>query len=176
MGGEYRTIRVIGKDFNSAWSAEQEIEKEERGSDFYNGSIHHVDDIRMMSESQYDDAIKNDVSIYKCSGIAKKIRNPIPNTNKIKTTVENFPQKGTRKWETRYVVREQFYYEDNGSYKTQTEAVKAARSLCEKTHKTYIVEIEKILVGNKHTTSRIAYQPSSSQRDGKWEVYCLVPW
>ena len=175
MGGEYRTIRVAGKDFNSAWSREQDIEREEKGSDFYNSSICHVDNVRMMSESQYDKAIENDISIHKCSGIAKEIRKPIRNSNKIKTTVKKFPQKGARKWETRYVVKDRYSFEVFKTCKHQTDAIKYARELCEKTHKTYIVNIAKVLVGDEYKVAEIEYKKSSNQRDGEWEVYCLVP-
>jgi hypothetical protein len=175
MGGEYRTIRVVGKDFNSAWSAEQEIEREEKGSDFYNGSIHHVDDIRMVSESQYDDAINSGVSIYKCSGIAKEVRKPILNTNKIKTTVKNFPQKGTRKWLTKYCVYSDWQESLIARFDNQTDAIKKARDLSGKDGRTYTVHIEKVLDGSDQVAI-ITYKSSPKERDGEWEVYCLVPW
>ena len=94
MGGEYRTVEVVGKDFSTAWSQLQDEEREERGSDYYNGSVCHVD-ARVVSDSEYMRIVKNN-DVSKCEGVAKCIQKPIENTNKIKTEVQRFANNGTR--------------------------------------------------------------------------------
>jgi hypothetical protein len=175
MGGEYREITVSGRDFSSAWANEQAIEKEEKGSDYYNGSIVHVDSLTSVSDSEYHKYLVGKKYVDKCCGVVKTVRKPTPNTNKIKTEVERFANKGTRKWETKYVVYEDWELSQKKSFRLQADAITHARKLSEKTGRVYNVEIEKHLDGPTRV-AQIKYKKSSTQRDGEWSVYCLVPW
>jgi hypothetical protein len=177
MGGEYRTVQVSGRTFSEAWKREQDIERQEKGDDYYNGSICNVDDVRKVSDKEYNDTVNNDSghNIHKCSGIMKVIREPKGNTNKIKTEVERFANKGTRKWTTKYVVYEDWTLSQKKSFNLQADAIAHARKLTEKTCNPHNVEIEKHLDGPTRV-AQTKYKKSSTERDGTWEVYCLVPW
>ena len=61
------------------------------------------------------------------------------------------------------------------SFDLQADAMTHARKLTEKNCKPYNVEIEKHLDGPTRV-AQTKYKKSSTERDGTWEVYCLVPW
>jgi hypothetical protein len=176
MGGEYREVIVVGKDFSTAWKAFQDEEREERGSDFYNGSMHHVGTPRLLDNKTYIKE-RDKMNLSKCEGIATCTSKPIKNDLKIKTEVKRYPNKGARKWETRYVVYSNTYdSEPHGSFKFQDEAIKKARELCENMYYGFRVDIEKHLISDKVTVAQITYKKSSKQKDGRWIAYALVPW
>jgi len=97
---------------------------------------------------------------------------PIINTNKIKTQVENKVVKGTRKWILWYVVYKIGFEEEYiGKKQFKDQAIKIARSHTEKTGSRTAVVMERLLEDNKPTTAIINYKPASNEREGTYYFF-----
>ena len=136
MGGtkEYntRTGRTVGQAFDNL----REELLEENGHDYYAGHQGNNElDTSTIFKSEKDlekwmQKQEHNGTYYKGTSFAYEIVSPRPNTNKIKTQVNSFPNKGTRKWETVYVGVANGY---GGIQDIQIMEIKQADAIGEKT-------------------------------------------
>lgn len=167
MGGITKHAQIKGRTLAEAFRKLQEEDEREMGCDPYSGGWNNAPGIREVSEKEFnkraDDLSKHEPVMACC------IKKPVGNNMKIKTSVENFPAKGTRKWETRYVVEDH-----HGRYivneAKQGEAIKKARAYVEKNPSvTVTVEIIKQL-SESAKVAKISYKKSSKEADGVWKI------
>jgi hypothetical protein len=119
-----------------------------------------------MTGDQIEDWVWKNLSSGEAVGYCNK--EPINNTNKVKTKVNNIPQKGTRKWVTMYVA-ETISGEELVKATTQTECIKRARKMMEQSsYRKVIISVRKeLLTGNKRC-AEITYKPSAKERPGEY--------
>jgi len=107
-----------------------------------------------------------------------ELKAPKKNTNKVKSKVIPNPQKGTRKWETRYVIYPRSFRNGDGSFGyglTQGEAIKKARKYAEENKEEYVIHIEKHLaIGNSKVAS-VEYKVSTNEAKGKYLFLVCAP-
>lgn len=106
------------------------------------------------------------------------IKEPVRNTNKVKSTVAHNVFKGTRKWDLVYVpqtLSDSWY---GKGYDNKADAVKAAREYTEKHQRTTIVVIERRLSQNSgsSTVARIEYKSNSKEALGEYIFFGLAPY
>jgi hypothetical protein len=102
------------------------------------------------------------------------VRQPKVNENKIKTKVDNIPQKGTRKWTTEYHGVEKYSRDILVSARTQAECIKKARAYVEKNPDTTIViEIAKTLAEGNRKCAEVTYKKAAGEKDG---LYVFAGW
>lgn len=174
MGTSFGSVRYTGMSMDEAYKeACQDAEEEHGHEQGYSGHINathgFVDVTRKYNAAtnkrKFIDESEEKQSKGDCWGIC--IKKPVHNTNKIKTSVEITPQKGTRKWETRYQA-ENFEGRVYVSEKTQTLAIKKAREHTAKTRETLHLVITKVLVGGSTRIGRITYKQSSKEQPGEY--------
>jgi hypothetical protein len=181
MGACSIEVRARGKSMQDAFKRAQEEATEEYGyQQGYSGHINCCEldgDVThkrgsFAEEDYFHQWILNNTSKRDVKGYC--ITEPVVNTNKIKTVVTNFPQKGTRKWETVYVA---FSNRDGCAIHTdisQTNCIKKAREYVEKNPNVSIhIEIRKRLVGSQTRVATIDYKKATNEKDG---LYCFVGW
>jgi len=184
MGACSIVVYANGKSMDDAFRRAQEEAKEEHGSDIYNGEINNCElgrDVTFKKKDfdetdHFHEWILNNTSKRLVYGYCTK--DPIVNKNKTKTTVESFPQKGTRKFETRYVAVPKWGHNMriHISEKTQTEAVKKARAYVE-AHPDVVIDIlvKKVLISGVGITSTIQYKKASNEREGSYVFVGFAP-
>jgi hypothetical protein len=130
MGATTAFGSARANNINQAWNRVYEECKEEYGYDPYNGTLSTCEftkdvsyKLQEMNEQKLEEWIIDNCPKREAWGYCTN--RPVKNTNKIKSIVKANPQKGTRKWVTKYAVYR--YSEFIKSFKTQTEAVKYAR-------------------------------------------------
>lgn len=173
MGACNIRVRARGMNINEAFkNAQEEAQAEYGHQEGYSGAINCCSLVKTISKGDYteeeilENTQKRDVWGYESI-------NPIGNDMKTKSVVENFPQKGTRKWETVYNV-----VDWNGSIiiseRSQTEAIKKARTYVEKNQDRIVeVVIAKKLIEGKVICAQIRYKKSSKERIGE---YIFIGW
>lgn len=178
MGGvkEYntRTGRTVGQAFDNL----REELLEENGHDYYAGHQGNNElDTSTIFKSEKDlekwmQKQEHNGTYYKGTSFAYEIVSPRPNTNKIKTQVNSFPNKGTRKWETVYVGVANGYggIQDIQIMEIkQADAIAKARAYVEKNPGVSIkIQIGKRLIGEDVLCAEVTYKPSTTERKGKW--------
>ena len=95
---------------------------------------------------------------------------PGKNVNKIQTSVVDFPSKGEKKWETKYLVIDRFgnLLLNNTDFKIKKDAVDAAREYTAENYINSKVIIGKSALNFSRTQSEIKYKPSLEQTDGRF--------
>jgi len=177
MGGIRINAVVTGKNVKEAFEKLQERDREEEGDDYYSGSFASCS----LGNGPHEDFdnLTND-KMTKGMVYWKEIKKAIPNTNKTKTLVVNYPHEGTRKWVTMYDVRESvgaFGHHTIKSFPKQADAIKYAREQQEKVpRKRYQVHITKKLVDDDTLVAEIKYKPSSRERDGEYSFTAVAPY
>jgi hypothetical protein len=186
------SIKIYGRgdSMEEAFKDAQEEEQEEKGTDLYNGSMHHCD-LRAdwtrkyngkNIDKLYDEAI-NYTSKREVIGIC--IDKPKPNKNKTKSQVENIPQKGSRKWETVYQAVFEGYNSSLNEFtdtvvvegKTQTECIKKARAYVEKNKSVNLtIKISKRLVTGNVECAKVSYKRSRTEMSGRYVFIGWAPW
>ena len=178
MGACQFKTRYGGKTAQEAYNkACLEAEYEYGTQDGYNGTISTTDGFRDETEA-YKKSKFGDVSAYirnrfdshtmnkrDCSAIC--VRQPVGNTNKIKSQVEHIVTPGTKKWILKYFVYAK-YDTFIGAYLTKGEAVTKARAHTEKTQEPTYITMEKVLDKANKTVAKITYKKSTNERDGEW--------
>jgi hypothetical protein len=176
MGAIEKQTIIKGKDLKSAFLILQEEDRRESGDDTYSGGWNNSTGVREVSKKEYQDYLVDGVSKHE-PAVALCITKPIKNNMKTKTTVTNYPGKGTRKWLTKYLVNHPEWgnvliYEDK-----QADAIKKARKLVEKNPGwTLKIQIAKLLEGGKTKVAEINYKSSSKEKDGVWEINGTMPY
>lgn len=181
------SIRVYarGKSMQDAFNNACEEARREYGSDSYNGQINNCELIKDVTDKRSKFAEEDHFEEYILGQTNKRdvygycTQEPITNKNKTKTVVKNIPQKGTRKWETRYIAVAKYAHREpiiNISEKTQTEAIKKARAWVEKNPDyTLEIEITKVLTKGHTSCAEIQYKKASNERDGRYVFVGFAP-
>jgi len=180
MGTTTRHENMTGKDVQSAFRSLQESDREEYGDDVYNGRWNNCQGVREVSTSVFDKAVREGDNSKHQPAVAKCIRKPVKNNNAIKTQVENFPNKGTRKWVTKYVAYQGYFGHDTSSVgiieSSQAVAIKKARTYVSKhPNASLTIRIEKVLEKQDTKVAKITYKPAKNEADGEWEIYGGMP-
>jgi len=104
----------------------------------------------------------------------RTLHGPMENTNKAQfSTVENLVYKGTKKWETKYLIV--WDHPQNSKLATKKEfedkgaAVAEARIITEEKKRTTCVIIGKAPTGFERASALIRYKPSNKQGTGLYE-------
>ena len=180
MGACSIVVTAAGKSMSDAFQNACEEAREEYGNDSYNGQINNCqlagDVTHKRGEFKEDDFFydwildntdRRDVKGY-C------VRKPKHNTNKIQSVVTNYPQKGARKWVTKYIVIDKWKGHTVAEADSQTAAIKKARDYVEADHHARAeVQIQKTLVGGKNKVADVEYKKAADEREG---LYTFVGW
>lgn len=105
-------------------------------------------------------------------------KEPVGNTNKVKSAVEHTVFKGTRKWELLYVpstTTESWIGKESDN---KADAVKRARQYTEETGISTIVKIERRLSkdSGSATVAKISYKSSPKEDRGSYVFFGLAPY
>lgn len=180
MGACSIEVTSRGKSMTDAFRRAQERAQEEYGNDSYNGQINNCSLVGDVTDKQHQFKEQDYFHTWILNNTGKRdvkgycISKPVVNNNKIKTVVTNFPQKGTRKWETLYVGVTKFDGNQVCSDASQTECIKKARAWVEKNpDKQVDVTIRKKLTEGKNLVASINYKKATNEKDG---LYCFVGW
>jgi len=181
MGACSIVVTGKGKTMQDAYRSLVNEAKEEHGSDPYNGEINNCElsgDIThrrsdFKDEGKFIDWIIEDKA-QKREVYGFCVKKPVSNTNQIKTVVTNFPQKGTRKWITKYIALDKWEGNVVCEAESQTECIKKARAYVEQHPNIRVeVQIQKTLVGGKNKVADIEYKKASNEKLG---TYTFVGW
>jgi len=125
MGAIHKEDTITGRTLGEAFKALQDSDREELGNDYYNGSWHNAQGIVEVSRHKFEneEPSKHEPAWALC------IKKPIGNNMKTKTTVTNYPAKGTRKWVTKYMVDDPRWAGTIIEELKQADAIKKARAL-----------------------------------------------
>ena len=176
MGAIEKQATIEGRDLQSAFLLLQEEDRAESGYDVYSGGWNNSTGVREVSRKEYQDYLISGVSKHE-PAVAWCITKPIENNMKTKTTVTNFPAKGTRKWVTRYEVRHPEWGNVIICEEKQADAIKKARQLVERNRDLDLeVLITKRLVSGETKVAEINYKSSSKERECGWEVNRTMPY
>jgi len=182
MGAHSIIVTAHGKNINEAFKNAQKEAEEEHGRDSYNGAINNCSFIRdvtnklgQFSESDYldewiiDNTNKRDVMGY-C------INDPKPNLNKTKSHVERIPQKGTRKWVTKYEAYNLYSDEVYATADKLDECISKARTLVEKGSINSVdIRITKQLEVGNTKCARVNYKKSKNEKSGTYVFVGFAP-
>jgi len=173
MGAIIKEDTITGRDLKTAFKELQDSDREELGNDYYNGSWHNAQGLVEVSREKFysdEEPSKHEPAWALC------IQKPIGNEMKTKTTVTNYPAKGTRKWVTKYMVDDPRWQGTIIEEYKQADAIKKARALVEKNPEWKLkVYIAKVLEQHQPLVAEINYKKSSKEKDGRWEIKgCLA--
>lgn len=178
MGATLRTTTIQANSMQEAWKLVRENAEKESGRAAYNGDFNTTDFTRDVTKKYHSikgaenqkEWIEDAVPKWETWGVCLKER--IYNTNKIKSTVERNPQKGTRKWVTKYVGIDDFDKEELAVADTLQDCIDLTRAYCEKTARenaTFKVEIRKRLINiNEYHCATIKYKKSKTESKGTY--------
>jgi hypothetical protein len=185
MGACSIVVTGHGKNMQDAYQSLVREAKDEHGSDAYNGEINNCElagDLThkrsdYKSESIFLDYIIDKADKREVYGFC--IKKPIANKNQIKTVVTNYPQKGARKFETRYVAYDAWIYDGDPyacgiSEKTQGAAITAAREYVARNPNTTLkIKVIKQLVNGEEICAEVKYKKASTEKLG---TYTFAGW
>jgi hypothetical protein len=179
MGSQAFETRSRGKSAKEAYqNAVDNAESEYGHQQGYSGAINATPGFRDVTK-EYK-ASRKDLNKYISERIEQLtkfqgaecicVKDPITNTNKIKTQVEHIVEKGTKKWVLKYVAKS----DRVGTIKTcntKGDAVKAARAYTEESGNSSHVEMQKILENGNTITAKITYKKATNEREGEYIFY-----
>lgn len=175
MGATEIYVEQAGSSMREALSTAQDQARSMYGDDYYNGRINNCSLVRDVTDkynamskkqkSNYVDQIMCDADKGEVYGVC--LTRPKESTRKQKTKVERFPQKGARKWVTKYVVEDYRSDKKVGEWEDQGTAIKEARAYTERTGKRTAIEITKVLLGGKTLVANV----TPIQGNGKQGLY-----
>jgi len=170
MGAITQEARITGMTLAKAFNQLRSDDREEHGTDPYSGSWHNSPGIEEVSAEEFNRMTRDGGPSKFEDAVALCVRKPIPNNMKVKTSVTNYPSKGTRKWTTKYEV---IHPEDGRiivSELKQADAILKARAIVELDNSLELtVEIVKVLESNARV-AEINYKRSSTERCGIWDI------
>lgn len=183
MGASLIEVRGYGSSMNEAYKSAVEDAIYEHGNDSYNGTISTTNGVKDVTKefrssgksvSEFADYLYENDKLQKWGlALGICINPPVVNNNKVKTQVKTTPQKGTRKWETRYVA-ELFDGRVVGTSEFQIDAIKLARQYTEKTKEKTFVHITKKLIGSSTLVSEISYKAADKEKPGMYHFIALA--
>ena len=184
MGATTFSVKGFGTSVQNAFrDLQQEAEEEYGHQQGYSGEINCTDLTRDIT-SQYKSAKDKNAFINKMESEVPKreswfirLKEPKKNTNKIKSKVTTNPQKGARRWETRYVIYRRFGMDERsfGYGLTQGEAIKKARKLAEDNRERYTIYLEKVLVVSSSKIADVEYKQSGKETQGEYLFLVCAP-
>ena len=173
MGAELVSVIEQGKCINKAFAkivkrAEEYSGHQEGYSGDFN-STHFGKDVtsklKVMTKAELDIYIEDNCPTGETWGYC--IKEPILNKNKVQSSVETMPQKGSRVWETVYEAVDKWSDACHASDKSQTECIKKARSFVEKNPDVSLtIVIKKILTVGNQKCAEIKYKKSETEQPG----------
>jgi len=170
MGAIEKQATIKGRDLRTAFKKLQDSDREEYGDDSYSGGWNNAQGVVEVSRKEYQQSLIDGVDKYEPAK-AFCITKPIGNNMKTKTSVTNYPSKGTRKWVTKYQVNHPEWGNVIVSEDKQADAIKKTRELVEKNPDWILkVQITKQLESEETKVAIINYKKSSTERDGVWEI------
>lgn len=168
MGAETRYAKAKGISLKQAWEDLVEEDVYDRGHEYYGGNFGTCDFPRLVKKFS-DDLRKGEVE-------AICIKEPIPNTNKIKTEVENFPCKTTREWITEYYGVTWIDRKEVCLDESQVKCIEKARAYVEKNPFEGVeIHIRKKLKNLPTKVAKIKYKKSTTEQLGEWKFFAVVP-
>ena len=182
MGATNVYVEQEGSSMREALRTAQDKARSMYGDDYYNGEINNCSLIRdvtntfmSMSKKQkslYIDDKMDSADKGEVYGVC--IVQPKTSSLKTKTKVERFPQKGARKWVTKYVVED--YHNDKkvGEWEDQTTAIKEARAYTERTGNRTSIEITKVLLGGQVRVANVM-SIKGNAKQGKYMFFGSAP-
>lgn len=181
MAAQDFITRQTARNMQVAFNRAVNLAIEEYGEDMYNGTISTCDSYQDVTQEFKHSTLDKMSFINKKLETANKREcfcitelEPMTNTNKIRSTVENAVIKGTSKWELQYNIYTGWEDRQVGSYKTKTEAIKQAREHTEKTKDTTFIRMEKVLVNHYPNVAVVRYKNSSTEREGTYVFFGLA--
>lgn len=180
MGSKRFITRARGKNVSEAYRNAVEEATEIYGhQEGYSGEINcstgYVDKTALFKTSKKDtnafiaDNWEHQSKYLPCWAIC--VKDPVGNTNKIKTQVEHIVEPGTKKWILMYKVVTVFQNEIIGHYKSKGEAVDAARRYTERTQRSTEVHMVKVLERGSTLSAKVNYKKSPNERGGEWVFF-----
>ena len=179
MGACSIVITAKGKNIHEAFKRAQAEAEAEHGRDPYNGEINNCSFIRDLSSKRpvmHPDELVNycleKTSKREVMGWCESP--PKGNENKIKTSVEKFPQQGSRQWKTVYVGKNVWTGEEAVRADTQTECITKARAYVEKNPDERLeIYVTKELVKGNGIAAIIRYKKAAGEKEG---TYTFAGW
>lgn len=183
MGRQQYYVTQKGPSMSEAYTdACREAEEEHGHEQGYSGEINMSQGIRDLTrtfknsgkklDAFVDDVMEGDDYVTDEEALAICIKEPKPNTNKIKTQVEHHVVKGTRKWILYFAVYEAGFDSTYiGRKRNKADAVTMARDHTARTGNITKVLQEKVLEDGKPITATIRYKPSSNEKDGTYYFF-----
>mgnify|MGYP006269629451 CR=1 FL=1 len=178
MGAEFFKDTYRGKTLQDAYNSAVADAIFEHGNDPYSGTIATTTGFIVADKTKEYKASGKSLSDYidtwvdngekrRCYAIC--IEEPKVNSSKIKSKVEHFVEKGTKKWILKYTVSD--YDTVIGNYNTKGDAIKAARLYTEKNLRTTTINMTKVLEKGNTRVARVEYKRSVNEKDGKWVLF-----
>lgn len=171
MGTTVRVATSAGKTYHEAFERLQNEDAYEYGHDSYNGGFNNVT-ILLAEVKELPEDIGKRYAVGRC------IRKPVQNTNKVKSEVKAFPNKGERTWVTEYytepsplcALRNEEKHIPTFIDTHQEKCIEKARQYVEKNPGIELeVHIRKVLKGKVTKVAEVKYKPSSDEKEGIWE-------
>jgi len=178
MGATEIYVEKQGNSMREAFRIAQDEARSMYGDDYYNGKINNCSLMRDVTDryngmskkqkSDFIDKIMCDADKGEVYGVC--LRQPKASTRKQKSKVERFPQKGARKWVTKYIVEDYRNDKTVGSWEDQGTAIKEARAYTERTGNRTNIEITKVLLGGQVRVANV----TPIQGNGKQGLYMFI--
>ena len=179
MGREQVYVTQRGRNIYDAFRAAQEDAEDEHGHE--QGYSGHINVASLRGDytaaynaakkkgaaalkqllNEWDDKADNDV-------FGVELEAPKPNKHKVKSKVTITPQKGAKKWVTKYVATRGFSGEFVASELTQGACVKKAREYAEKHQCRVTISIAKDLAKGSSHIGEVEYKPAKGEALGKY--------
>jgi hypothetical protein len=180
MGAVNFELLVRANSLEEAYEKAYNQAEDEEGNDPYSGTIattHSLTDVtkeyKRSGKSLNDfieDYIDRKAEKRQCFGIT--VTEPVRNTNTVKSKVDHYVHKGTRKWVLYYEV----WSWDNciGHKEQKADAVKLAREYTEKHQKSTTISLVRKLVDSNPIVARVEYKSSSKEKPGQFALFGLA--
>ena len=181
MGAIDIDIEYEGKNIQDAFKKAQTQAEKEYSQDMYSGTINHCTLVKDVTSLRDKYPTDEDLNHYLNNKANKGevygycFKEPTGNTNKIKSAVVTFPQKGKRKWVTKYVAENmegiEIIIEDS-----QTQCIVDARKHVEKNpSETLFLYIKKRLESGNSRVAKVTYKKGSDEKDGTYVFIGSAP-
>jgi hypothetical protein len=182
MGGNRFFTRESGYSMQEAYKkAYDNAEREHGHQQGYSGEINSTAGFRDLTKefkatkftevNNFERKLDDENKITKGNAYGVCTREPILNTNKIKSVVDNKPFKGTRQWKLQYAVYD--YDMHIGSKDFKDEAIKLARQHTEKTKRKTKIEVERVSVQNS-TVAEVLYKGATGEAPGQYVFFGIA--
>ena len=171
--------KTLGEAYEKAYEdAVEEMGHQEGYSGDINSTVHVLDKTEEFKRSKK--FIRNFIEesfevIPKHTCWAVCIVEPILNSNKVKTKVDNIVTTGTKKWILKHKVIDRagnIIFSEN----TKGEAIQKAKGYVEKHQCTLSVHLSKELSEGDTKVATVSYKRSATERDGTWIFFGVAPY